>query len=237
MKTAHRLLLLLPLLGVPASLRAQLPLGPQFQVNVHRQLTAGPLIPVAGGASYGPVVAMGPGGEFVVVWETLNGGTDPGGRIRARRYGPGSLPRGEEILVSDHFGSILHAAKDGAGNFLVTWTDFPTSTESRGVYGRRFSATGVPYGEAMPLVPTFTLGHTDLAMVPDGSFVLVWDGVGGQVFTADGVAPRPIFVVPQAVAGSQGNPRVAINGMGRFVVVWQNNNVNISGRRFKARRP
>ena len=59
--------------------------------------------------------------------------------------------------------------------------------------------------------------------------------LAAQVFTAAGVAPRPAFVVADPPAETNLIPRVAIDGAGRFIVVWQH--VDIFGRRFKARRP
>jgi hypothetical protein len=205
------------------------PLGPRITVERTSQ------------PKYGPFAAMGPRGEFVVVWQALLG-VDPAGtllaHIEARRYGPGSRPRGEKILVSDHFGGGIHAVKDGAGNFLVTWIELPTFSGLQGIYGRRFSAAGLPASAATPLVPSFTTGYTDLAMTPEGSFVLVWESLpslDAQVFTAGGVAPRPAFQVAGPPLGTNFIPRVAIDGVGRFVVVWQRG--DIFGQRFKARRP
>jgi hypothetical protein len=199
-----------------------------------------PVVAVAedSGPKFGPWVAMDPRGSFVVVWQTLLG---PSAHIQARRYGPAGHPRGPEILVSDHFGGGVRLAKDGAGDFLVTWAELPSESGLHGIYGRRYSAAGLPSGGAMLLIPSFMTGSPDLAMAPDGSFVLAWDGpahtsdVYAQVFAADGVPPRPAFTVPQPLIGVQRRPRVALNGMGRFVVVWES--VYIDGRRFKARRP
>ncbi len=202
------------------------------------------------GLKFGPRVAMGPQGEFVVVWLTF-AGTDPSsgrplGSFQAQRYGPGSRPRGEKIPVSDHYGGSVHVAKDGAGNFLVIWSEVPNAGGGgpHGIYGRRFSAAGAPLSAALPLVTSFTTGYTALAVAPDGSFVIAWDspGQGGfdqnvfaQVFPASGVPLRPAFSVPESVGGIQRYPWVAINGEGRFVVVWADRG-DLSGRRFKARR-
>jgi hypothetical protein len=209
-----------------------IPLGPRITVEATNQ------------TKYGPFVTMGTRGEFVVVWQGLLGADPVSGRllahIEARRYGPGSRPRGEKVLVSDHFGAGIHVAKDAAGSFLVTWIELPTISGVHGIYGRRFSPAGIPLGLAMPLVPSFTTGYTDLAMSPDGSFVLVWEdprgaGVAARVFAMDGSAPQPAFPVSESVTGGQLVPRVAIDGEGRFVVVWQSG--NIFGREFRTLRP
>jgi hypothetical protein len=208
------------------------PVGPRITVEASNQ------------PKYGPLVAMGPRGEFVVVWQRLLGADPASGRllanIEARRYGPGSHPRGEKVLVSDHFGAGIHVAKDATGSFLVTWIELPTVSGVHGIYGRRFSPAGTPLALAMPLVPSFTTGYTDLAMSPDGVFVLTWEGlpevgVAAQVFAIDGVAPRPAFRVSESAAGGQLIPRVAIDSEGKFVVVWQRG--NILGRRFRALQP
>jgi hypothetical protein len=200
---------------------------------------------------FGPWVAMGPRGEFVVVWQTFLGGDPSSGRLlgslQARRYGPGSRPRGEKVLVSDHFVGGIHVAEDGAGNFLVIWSEVPDAGGGgpHGIYGRRFSAAGAPLGAVLTLAPSLTTGYRALAMSPDGSFVIAWDSPGrdgfdqnvfAQVFPASGVPRRPAFSVPQKVSGIQRYPWVAINGEGRFVVVWEDAG-DLVGRLFKARRP
>jgi hypothetical protein len=204
-----------------------------------------------GGPKFGPRVAMGPQGDFVVVWLTFLGADPSSGRLlgsfQAQRYGPGSRPRGEKILVSDHYGGSIHVAKDGAGNFLVIWSEVPNAGGGgpHGIQGQRFSAAGALLGTALPLVPSFTTGYTALAMAPDGSFVIAWDSPGqdgfdqnvfAQVFPASGVPRRPAFPVPQRVSGIQRYPWVAINGEGRFVGVWGDGG-DLFGRLFKARRP
>jgi hypothetical protein len=202
-------------------------------------------------SKYGPWVAMGSQGEFVVVWQTFLGGDPSSGRLlgvlQAQRYGPGSRPRGEKILVSDHFVGGIQVAGDGAGNFLVIWSEIPDAGGGgrHGIYGRRFSAAGAPLGAVLPLVPSFTTGYRALAMAPDGSFVIAWDSSGqdrsdqnvfAQVFPASGVPRRPAFLASEKVSGIQRYPWVAINGQGQFVVVWEDAG-SLVGRRFKARRP
>jgi hypothetical protein len=198
------------------------------------------------GLKFGPRAAMGPRGEFVLVWRTSLG-SDPSSHllanIQAQRYGPGSRPRGERILVSERYGGSVHVAKDGDGNFLVIWAESPGPSGRNGIFGRRFSAAGDPLGAPMLLAPSFTVGYAALAMSLDGRFVLVWDAflrspdqspdILAQVFAADGVPPRPPFRVPEATPRIVSYPRVAIDDRGRFVVVWDSG--DLFARRFKAR--
>ena len=215
------------------------PLGPRITVDATSQ------------PKYRPLAAMGPRGEFVVVWQTLLGADPSAGRLlanlQAQRYGPGSRPRGEKILVSDHFVGPINVAEDGAGNFLVVWAEAPGAGDSgpHGIHGRRFSATGASLGAVLPLVPSFVHGYAALAMAPDGSFVIAWDSPGpdgfdqnvfAQVFPASGAPRRPAFLASEKVSGIQRYPWVAINGEGRFVVVWEDVG-DLVGRLFKARRP
>lgn len=201
------------------------------------------------GVKFGPRAAMGPGGDFVLVWRTFLGGDSSDhllGTIQAQRYGPGSRPRGEKILVIDHFGGSLHVAKAGDGSFLVIWVESLDTNGRQGIYGRRYSAAGAPLGDPMSLAPSFTVGSADLAMAPDGRFVLAWDAylrgpsrspdIVAQVFSADGVPPRPAFHVSEpTVFLVLPQPRVAIDGKGRLVVVWDRG--DLFGRQFQARRP
>lgn len=173
-----------------------------------------------------PAAAVGPQGELVVGWMTGAGTReDPLYFAVGQRVASNGRPRGERFVVSrkaPRFVQEIRLAKDGAGNFLVLWSqDF--GGQGPGVFARRYAWDGRPLSGIVKLVDS--LLAPEILMERNGSFVLVWAGpfqnpdILGQRFTAGGQASRA-FRVNEAVRGSQITPGVAGDGDGRFAVVW-----------------
>jgi hypothetical protein len=134
-------------------------------------------------------------------------------------------------------------ASDAHGNFVVVWSEYA------GVFGRRFTASGVPRGGDF-LVRSYTAGSPRgpaVASSANGSFVVVYgsgqdgsgEGVFGQRFDASGVPAGGEFAVNAYTTGDQLWPAVASDASGNFVVVWQSagqdgNGYGVFGRRFDA---
>ncbi|MGV3526475.1 MAG: hypothetical protein ACO1RX_19815 [Candidatus Sericytochromatia bacterium] len=102
-------------------------------------------------------------------------------------------------------------------------------------------------------INTQTLGTQNdavTAMSADGSFVVAWagegvgdsDGVFAQRFNSDGVPAGAEFRVNSEVVNYQGDPAIAINDSGDFVVVWESAgqegdaifNANVYGQRYNS---
>lgn len=135
-------------------------------------------------------------------------------------------------------------AHSGNGDFVVTWAD--NSEYHPGIYFRRYRANGVPR-DAEPVrvdVPDDAIvgvPHSpDVAMDPDGDFVVAWldfhylycgEDYCGPVLSRIQVrrfAPsgKPRDTAPKEVAQgnseftSLGSPSVAMDGVGNFVVAY-----------------
>jgi hypothetical protein len=114
---------------------------------------------------------------------------------------------------------------DAAGRFVVLWWEFVPFVGEQGIFVRRFAADGAALGGRVQL----SLGgrSPDLAVAPDGSFVAVWEDVApaptvhaaivGRSYTREGTAVGPRF---EAGPGRFDDPKVAGDGAGNFVVVW-----------------
>jgi hypothetical protein len=195
--------------------------GPQFPVNTY----------TTGGQTF-PAVAGGPDGGFVVVWSSF--GQDGSiNAVIARRYNSAGAPQGGEFQVNTHVTglqerpSITAVANDG---FVVVW-DGQGGSDNLGVFARRLSVSGTPYGvEAR--INTYT---TDYQLRPrivagaDGSFLVVWDsrsqdgdgeGVFGRLFDRSGTAVGGEFQVNTHTPGIQLYPAVSAGAGGQGVVVW-----------------
>jgi hypothetical protein len=121
------------------------------------------------------------------------------------------------------------AAMDGAGRTVVVWDSWKQDGDSWGVYGQRFAADGDPLGGEFA-VNTTTSGNQTIPAVAAaaGSFVVAWQAdatVGTEVvarrFDASGSPVGSEFVINSSASGNQEMPRVAVDGNGRFMVVWQ----------------
>jgi hypothetical protein len=154
-------------------------------------------------------------------------------------------PVGYEFLVNAYTTGSQSApavASDGHGNFVVVWSSYG------GLYGRRFSAYGVPLGGDF-LVAADTGGpHAPgVAVSTNGNFVVVWNsadgsdsGIRGRRFDASGAPLGGAFPVNSYTTNRQALPAVGAAANGDFVVTWQSlgqngpDNYGVFAQRFDA---
>ncbi|MDJ0655133.1 MAG: hypothetical protein QNJ40_13310 [Xanthomonadales bacterium] len=115
-------------------------LGSQFQIN--------DVIP---GSQIGPQAAIGPNGDFVVVWNSDSSpGDDSFSSIQARLFNPDGSPKGPQFQVNQKtagFQLVPDVAVDQSGSFFVVWSDFSPVDNDADIYFRSFSAAGDPGGD------------------------------------------------------------------------------------------
>ncbi len=204
------------------------------QRAVRAQLYTAGGTPVLGESLVSPVypqdrlaVGIDDGGNYVVTWESNDGGTSQG--IYARRYDSTSTPLGTAVLVNTlTTGNQLNPAiaVGGAGEFVVTW-DGNGFGDTQGIFARRFDGNGTALDATEFRVNSFTAGlqsHSSIARDGSGDFEVAWDGGGVfvQVFNAAGVEQGNPLTVNESSANSPGSPTVAAAGDGNFVVAWFN---------------
>jgi hypothetical protein len=117
------------------------PLGPEFRVNTFTSFNQG----------Y-PAVTSDAGGNFVVVWESLQDGGGYG--VFGQRYASSGSPVGPEFRVNTYTTDAQYrpaVTSDAAGNFVVIWKSFQqegsdcavSAAECQGlpggVFGQRYS--------------------------------------------------------------------------------------------------
>jgi hypothetical protein len=196
------------------------PRGSEFRINTSTT-----------GFNIRPAVAVGSGGDFVVVWETQDGS---GSDIHGQRFDAGGEPIGAEFLVNTFTTGNQydpHVGRASDGGFVVSWTS-PSDGSSYGIAARRFDASGDPIGAEF-VVNTLAAGNQnsgDLAVDANGNFVAVWedccrDGSGtaifGQRFDAADNRLGGEFQVNNYATGFQQLPSVSVSPVGGFVVVWR----------------
>jgi hypothetical protein len=213
------------------------PLGPEFRVNTYTTSTQAL-----------PDVASGDAGDFVVVWSGQDGS---GLGVFGQRYAASGNPLGGEFPVNtyttdhEYFPTVASSA---AGGFVVVWMSDNQDGSGRGIFGRRYSASGSPLGGEFR-VNTYTAGSQDSPSVTadsSGDFVVVWQsysqdgsdvGVFAQRYADTGVPLGPEFRVNTFTTGLQFGPEVASDPSGNFVVLWisraqDGSNDGVFGQRF-----
>lgn len=209
-----------------------IPQGAEFQVNT---FTAGD--------QGDPDVASDADGNFVVLWESA--GQDGSSRgVFGQRYDALGNALGGEFQVNTFTSGgqdDIAVASDAVGSFVVVWESVGQDGSQNGVYGQRYSASGTPIGSEFP-VNTTTANDEENPHVDrnaDGAFVVVWiadvqdgsgNGVFAQRFDASGNPVGVEFQVNSFTAGDQDSPSVALDADGNFMVVWQSNLQDGSGR-------
>ncbi len=173
-------------------------------------------------------------GNAVVVWDEDGADGDVRG-VAGLRFDSAGAAVGSIFQVNAFTLNIQEepsVACAGSGEFVVVWESYTPAGGQYDVFGRRFSSSAVPLGTEFQ-VNTFTQGRqydADIAGDADGDFVVVWrggysqdgdnDGVFGQRFTSSGAAAGSEFQVTTYTYSYQGQPNVAANAAGDFVVVW-----------------
>jgi hypothetical protein len=218
-------------LCLAAQVRAQVPVGGQFQVNGYTT-----------GSQSRPSVAMAADGTFVVAWASEGSpGSDTSAQsIQAQRYAANGSPLGAQFQVNTYTTSFQRTPNVAAtpdGRFVVVWLSEGSSGTDNGsdsIQGQRYAADGLPLG-AQFQVNDYTLGDQSspsVATSADGSFVVVWDSeyspgtdssetsVHARRFGSDG-SPQVEFQVNSFTTGYQYTPSVAAASGGGFVVVWE----------------
>jgi hypothetical protein len=203
---------------LPPFASAEIPLGPEFQVNTN----------TAASLSYSSV-ASDAAGKFVVTWDNV-GSASYFSDVSARVYDATGSPVGNPFVVNATTAfaqALARAAWQGTAGFVVVWSN-ATVPSNADIFMRRFDASGAPLTSEIT-VNASTAGIQNLASVSAdaaGNFVVVWesrtgDDVFGQRFNALGGPVGPEFRVNSTTTNTQSFPSVAMAAGGSFVVVWQ----------------
>lgn len=168
------------------------------------------------------------------------------------RAGGTGLPDIDQRINPDAAGEQLTPALAIAdnGDFVVAWANDGNLNDIFDIYVRGFNADG---SERFPFftVNTDSAGQQlqpDIAMMPNGDFVVVWmddrgnDGFGqiyARGFFANGQEKFPVRTLNDQAAGDQRDPVVGMADDGTFVAAWADDQdrdglYEISARRFSA---
>jgi hypothetical protein len=206
------------------------PVGDEFQVNSHTPY-----------AQTDPVVGVGPGGEFVVVWESYgSSGGDYSWDIVAQRFDSGGHRLGGELQVNSYAASIQRdpaVATGPEGELVVVWSSWGSSgtdSSSWSVQGRRFASDGMPMGGEFQVnsLTTNSQQSPSVAVGPGGDFVVTWgsywsggsdqsfSSIQARRFLSSGSSSGGELQVNSYTTDLQSYPSVAAGPGTEFVVAW-----------------
>jgi hypothetical protein len=186
-----------------------------------------------------PSVAMNPKtGEFVVVWE-VRAADGSGLGVYGQRFGFATGRQGSEFAifvppVSERPSSIQlfapQVARAGNGRFVVIWRSPGADGIFIDVLGQRYNNAGDRLGAQLAIVQNESIpdSHPQIAMSPQGDFVVTWDDQGTspawfRLFHSDGTPAGPVISQPpMGSAFYHGSGRVTYGWNGTFVYGWTN---------------
>ncbi len=182
---------------------------------------------------FDPRVAMGPGGTFVVVWSTYG---DDGDDIFGRRFDAAGASLGDDFhvnTVTDGYQFGPDVSMDASGAFVVVWENETGSGDTQ-VYARRFDSGGAPIGGQFLVAGDAAC--PSVGRDAAGAFVAAWNAPDGDAagnfarrFDAAGVPIETAFQVNTYTTNDQACPRIAMSGLGEFVVTWESDGQDVPG--------
>jgi hypothetical protein len=212
--------------------------GAEFRVNTYTSAS-----------NFSPDVSADSSGRFVVVWTderqvsavgVTPQGLPPAQLIQGRRFNSSGNAVAEFIVesttgYSDFSPNVSVVGGPGglgspAGNFAVTWTRSGAGGDGSGVavFARRWSVLGLPIGAEFQVNEATTgyQGRGDVAALPNGQFVFVWQSdIGTDIvarrFPGVGSALTSDFRVNTVTTGRQSAASIAADPNGDFLIVWQ----------------
>jgi hypothetical protein len=178
-----------------------------------------------------PSISMDAAGNFVVVWQDeRNVNRD----IYYQRYTSTGGALGVNTKINDDAGNADQIAPsiliDVTGNFVIVWHDFRNANWD--IYYQRYTSTGGTLGVNTKVnddAGTEWQFYPSISMDVTGNFVIVWQDFRNinwdiyfQRFTSTGAAlGTNIKVNDDAGSMHQKNPSISMDGVGNFVIVWQ----------------
>ncbi len=220
------ILLILSLVSVALSAPAQQPVGEQFLVSTPPDMLD----------SRDPAIAVARSGKFTVIWAGTYLDTSAKKCVFARSFNHRGLPTSDRFVVNTSTNFSCRAnpriAMDHWGNSVIVWAG---GAQESLLYFQRYNDNGVPVGDETK-VSDLRIGASkplDVAMDLDGRFVVVWDttvspgsdtdsyAIIAQRFSVNGEPVGDEFQVNDYTTDAQVQPKVAMDDVGNFVVVWR----------------
>jgi len=123
-------------------------------------------------------------------------------------------------------------AADSAGDFIVVWSSDSQDNGLPGIYARQYYSNGAAKGDEIQISSSWAPHENPaLAVRSEGEFVITWNnywienqtsgGIAARIFNSLGQSQGDEFQVNEFVTDFQGEPDIAMDGGGNFVITWQ----------------
>ncbi len=198
-----------------------------------------------------PSVAVDEGGNVLVCWSDRHGYDGDGMGVYARVFHGAGVPWGPEFLVSTQWQQSqwepFCKGRPGGG-FVIGWT----GKDDGDSYLRLFGPTGTAQGPEIPVNTYTNNAQTDPepSVARNGTLFASWIDFGGnggagnltnifaRTFDAAGVPQQPVefLVNGNTLPGEQREPKNCADGLGRFLVTWEDRQLDAGGIDIMARR-
>ncbi len=181
------------------------------------------------------------GGVITVVYEQFfRSDAEPQTDVYYRRFSLAGEPLSADTRMNSHLSDwqiYPSVAVQPGGGFVATWTSDGQDGSYRGIFGRRFDATGAPVGAEFQ-VNQVTFSDQIVSRVASdaaGDFVVAWKSfdpssfginqwdIKARLYRADGRPVGPEIYVNQERELEQENQQVAFASNGTFQVAWSSN--------------
>lgn len=202
-------------------------------------------------AQHSPKIAISDDGSFLVAWlseEEPEGGGSLRPVVRSQAFDADSNPVGDEQLLSTLDLLITIAKKIdldvlSSGEYIVVWRSNLTpepDDSSVSIQGRRIGSNGVPVADQFQINSTMTSAserYPAVTAISDGGFLVVWTEpqVHGRRFTEEFAPVGNDFQINTFIAGTESRTVVDMNGDGRVLVAWQDEEGSADGPEIRAR--
>ncbi|KAA9130207.1 hypothetical protein F3N42_13655 [Marinihelvus fidelis] len=203
----------------------QWPFGTFYRQFTLERLSDGDVV-----GEYSKEYAMGSDVMFVAAWQLDDGGSDDEQVMMAPPIRLADTERvANDLMPGPQANAAVGLAADGS--YVITWEDDNDENGYYQVYARGFHPNG---DERFSRITVNTAGagqqrFPDIAVAPNGDFVVVWEDdtndnffsdIMARGFHANGTQKFADIVVNDDSAGHQMDPAVGIADDGSFVVVW-----------------
>jgi len=196
----------------------------EFQVNTYTT-----------GLQYDSSIAICGNGSFMISWGSALGDGNGYG-VCARRYYSNGTAWGSEFVVNTYTASnqlFPAVAMNESGVSVVAWVSSGQDGGGYGVYAQKYNADGSAMGGEFR-VNNYTSGDQsgcDVGIAPNDHFVITWYSVGqdgggagiyAREYTLSGTNSSE-FLVNTYTSNDQYLPKVAMDALGDYTIVWYSN--------------
>jgi hypothetical protein len=180
-----------------------------------------------------PAVAMGPEGDFVVVWEGSKAASDYNYRIFGQRFAGSGQSIGHEFEVGGPTGGQYNpaVARHTDGSFVIVWENYRCDYGYGEIVGQVLDRNAEPIGPAFQ-VNNYSISYQFAPAIASNNstgFVVVWsnfeqdgyfEGIFGRRFSAAGDPIGSDFQINTYTDSDQVHPSICSTAEGNFIVTW-----------------